>query len=122
MDPTVPVGSALPHHLRRLLLRQPHQPVDVRQDRLEHRLHVRDELRAAHEAEVEVEINAEALIRKTQPFFKFLQFAAIMSGKLLNFAEAASDTGVSAPTIREYYQILEDTLIGKFVEPWTKSV
>lgn len=68
------------------------------------------------------EILAEALVRKTQPFVKFLQMAALMSGKLLNFTEVGSDAGVSSATVRTYYQILEDTLLGKIIEPWTKTI
>ena len=35
--------------------------------------------------------------------------------------ETASDAGLSPNTVRDYYQILEDTLIGFSVPPWTKS-
>lgn len=45
-----------------------------------------------------------------------------MNGKLLNFTGIASDTGVTPATIREYYHILEDTLLGRMVQPWTKTV
>jgi uncharacterized protein len=58
------------------------------------------------------EIVAEALIRKVPAFARFLEVAAHSSGELLNHTNVASECGVSAPTVREYYQILIDTLVG----------
>ena len=40
---------------------------------------------------------------------------------LLNYSNAARESGVSVKTIREYYQILEDTLIGRQLAPWRKA-
>lgn len=68
------------------------------------------------------EIQAEGLVRKLPQFSRFLTGAAAAHGQMLNFAQLSSDAGVPASTIREHYQILEDTLIGSFVAPWTKSV
>ena len=67
------------------------------------------------------EIQAEALTRNLPAFSRFLQSAAITNGMLLNYSNAARETGVSVKTIREYYQILEDTLIGRQLSPWKKS-
>ncbi len=67
------------------------------------------------------EIQAEALTRNLPAFSRFLQSAAISHGMLLNYSNAARDSGVSVKTIREYYQILEDTLIGRQLTPWKKS-
>jgi predicted AAA+ superfamily ATPase len=67
------------------------------------------------------EIQAEALTRNLPAFSKFLQSAALTNGMLLNYSNAARDAGVSVKTIREYYQILEDTLIGRQLFPWKKS-
>ncbi len=64
------------------------------------------------------EIQAEGLVRKLPQFSRFLQVAALNNGQLLNFSKVASDTGVSASTIREYYEVLKDTLIGFMLEPW----
>ncbi|GAH05167.1 unnamed protein product, partial [marine sediment metagenome] len=62
----------------------------------------------------------EALTRNLPAFSKFLQSAAITNGMLLNYSNAARETGVSVKTIREYYQILEDTFIGRQLFPWKK--
>ena len=67
------------------------------------------------------EIQAEALTRNLPAFSRFLKSAAITNGMLLNYSNAARESGVSVKTIREYYQILEDTLIGRQLPPWRKS-
>ncbi|MCM2324273.1 MAG: AAA family ATPase [Oligoflexia bacterium] len=64
------------------------------------------------------EILAEALVRKIDAFSRFLPSAARMNGELLNFEAAASDSQVPARTIREYYAVLEDTLVGRSLEPY----
>ena len=55
-----------------------------------------------------------------QGFSRFLQTAALTSGQILTFASLSNDVGV--PTVREYYQILLNTLISFFVPAWTKSI
>ena len=67
------------------------------------------------------EIQAEGLIRRLPPFSRFLQTAALANGELINFANIASDAQVAPSTVREHYQLLEDTLIGFFLLPWTQS-
>jgi predicted AAA+ superfamily ATPase len=67
------------------------------------------------------EIQAEALTRNLPAFSRFLQAAAATNGMLLNYSNGARESGVSVKTIREYYQILEDTLIGRLLLPWQKA-
>jgi len=67
------------------------------------------------------EVQAEALTRNLPAFSKLLRSAAITNGMLLNYSNAARESGVSVKTIREYYQILEDTLIGRQLAPWRKT-
>lgn len=67
------------------------------------------------------EIAAEAKIRNIQSFAKFLEAAAFSNGEMVNYANIASDCGVSAPTVKEYFQILEDTLVGRFVPSYQKK-
>jgi predicted AAA+ superfamily ATPase len=67
------------------------------------------------------EIQAEALTRNLPAFSRFLKSAAVTNGMLLNYSNAAREAGVAVKTIREYYQILEDTLIGRQLTPWKKS-
>lgn len=65
------------------------------------------------------EIAAEALSRNIPSFSRFLEVAAISNGELLNSANIASECGVSAPTVRQYFQILIDTLLGHWLPAYT---
>jgi len=47
--------------------------------------------------------------------------AAFSNGEVVNYNNIATDCGVSSPTIREYFQILEDTLIGRFLPSFQKK-
>lgn len=67
------------------------------------------------------EIQAEAKLRHVEIFARFLEVVANTHGQLLNYANVASQCGVSAKTIRAYYQILQDTLLGYRLPPWTHS-
>jgi uncharacterized protein len=63
------------------------------------------------------EIAAEALTRNLAAFTRFLDVVGIMNGELVNYAKIASDVGVDAKTVKGYFEILEDTLLGRFLEP-----
>jgi predicted AAA+ superfamily ATPase len=66
------------------------------------------------------EIVAEARIRNIAAFSQFLRAAAFSNGEMVNYSGIGSDCGVSHNTVREYFQILEDTLIGRFVPSFQK--
>jgi len=80
-----------------------------------------EELQAYTGTYLQEEIKAEGLVRKLGPFATFLRAAALSNGQVMNFAKLASDVEVSAPTIREYFSILEDTMVGQLLEPWRGS-
>ena len=67
------------------------------------------------------EIAREANIRNIPSFSKFLEFASFSNGEIVNYANIATDCGVSAPTIKEYFQITEDTLVGRFIPSFQKK-
>lgn len=67
------------------------------------------------------EIWEEQFVQELDPFRRFLEVAAQMNGKILNFANIARDVGVSDKTIQKYYGLLEDTLMGFFLEPYDHS-
>lgn len=67
------------------------------------------------------EIWGEQFIKKLDPFRQFLEVAAQSSGKIVNYANIARDVGVDDKTVKEYFSILEDTLIGFFLEPFRHS-
>jgi predicted AAA+ superfamily ATPase len=64
---------------------------------------------------------AEAKIRNINSFSRFLEMAAFSNGEMVNYSNIASDCGVSAPTVKEYFQILEDTLTGRFLPSFQKK-
>jgi predicted AAA+ superfamily ATPase len=66
------------------------------------------------------EIAAEALTRNIPAFSRFLEAAAFSNGDIVVYKNIASECGVSAPTVKEYFEILEDTLIGGFVPSFQK--
>ena len=66
------------------------------------------------------EIVAEARIRNVHTFSRFLEVAALTNGEMINYTNIASDCGISAKTIKEYFQILEDTLIGRHLPSFQK--
>lgn len=70
---------------------------------------------------LEEEIRAEALSRKIGAFSRFLELAAAGSGSSPNFTKLSNEAGVSQPAIKEFYRILEDTLIVERVDPYLKS-
>jgi uncharacterized protein len=66
------------------------------------------------------EIFDEGLVRKLAPFSKFLEFAALGDTEVLSFESFARDVGVSAPTVKSYFEILSDTLVGRFLPAYTR--
>jgi predicted AAA+ superfamily ATPase len=79
-------------------------------------------LRNYAETYLREEIQAEALVRNLGGFARFLDVAAAQCGDLLNAAAVARDAGLSVRTVHEYFQILEDTLLGFRLESWRKGV
>jgi uncharacterized protein len=70
---------------------------------------------------IKEEIIDEALTRNIPAFSRFLQTVALTHGLQLNFANVGRECGVSANTVRSYYQILNDTLLGFELPPWRKT-
>lgn len=68
------------------------------------------------------EIKAEGLVRNLPAFARFLDAISLTHGELTNFSNIARDCGVDAKTVKEYYQILVDTLLGYFIDPYHKRV
>lgn len=68
------------------------------------------------------EIQMEQWVRKLDPFRKFLAIAAQMNGKILNYTSIAREVGTDANTIQNYFEILEDTLVGYRLQAYHSSV
>lgn len=81
----------------------------------------KQDLRAYVADYLKEEIVAEATVQNIPSFSQFLHIAAITSGELLNYTNVARETGVNAKIVRNYFQILEDTLLGFRLAPWKKT-
>jgi len=66
------------------------------------------------------EVFDEGLTRNIPAFSRFFDAMGFSHGELTNYANIARDCGVDAKTVKEYYQILVDTLLGTMIEPFKK--
>ncbi len=80
----------------------------------------RKSLRAYVQDYLKEEIFDEGLARNMPAFSRFFEAMGYSHGDLTNYANIARDCGVDAKTVKEYYQILYDTLLGRMVLPFKK--
>ncbi len=66
------------------------------------------------------EIAQEGLVRNLPSFGRFLEAAAFSNGEIPVFKNIAQECGVSPPTAKDFFQILEDTLVGRFLPSYQK--
>ena len=66
------------------------------------------------------EVFHEGLTRNIPAFSRFFEAIGYAHGSLVNYSNIARECGVSSKTVKEYYQILVDTLLGTFVLPFKK--
>ena len=67
------------------------------------------------------EIRAEALSRNLLSFTRFMEIAAQCNGEMLVYKNIATDCGVSANTIKEYFNILEQTMVGYLINGFSAT-
>ena len=75
-------------------------------------------LLAYAETYLQEEIRAEALTRSIGSFSRFLEVAARQNGQVTNLSAIARDAAVARSTVHNYFEILEDTLVGHWVHAW----
>lgn len=63
------------------------------------------------------EVAAEALARNIENFSRYLRVAAQSNTQQLNYESIGNESQVPSRTVREYFQVLEDTLIGSMLKP-----
>ncbi len=80
----------------------------------------RKSLRAYVQDYLKEEVFDEGLTRNIPAFSRFFDAMGYSHGELTNYSNIARDCGVDAKTVKEYYQILVDTLLGRMVEPFKK--
>ncbi len=66
------------------------------------------------------EIAAEGYVRNLPAFSNFLTSASLSDGEIVNFSTISRDCGVSSPVVKEYFQILVDTLLGTFLPAYVR--
>ncbi|MBI2453512.1 ATP-binding protein [Candidatus Peregrinibacteria bacterium] len=81
-----------------------------------------DRLRAYVSTYLQEEIEAEANLRNLGSFIRFLSLAADENGQQIHYSRLAQITGVSYQSVKAYFEILEDTLIGQCIYPYAKTV
>jgi predicted AAA+ superfamily ATPase len=82
---------------------------------------VKSHLKSYFTTYIKEEIQAEALTRNIGAFQRFINIAAQSNGQVIEFANISRECSVPASTVKEYYQILEDTLLGFFLWPYDRS-
>ncbi len=80
----------------------------------------RKSLRAYTQDYLKEEVFAESLTRNIPAFTRFFDSMGYSHGELTNYSNIARDCGVDSKTVKEYYQILIDTLIGTRIEPFKR--
>ena len=71
---------------------------------------------------VKEEILVEQVVRNMEPFRKFLPVAGLSAGRPLNYSKIGRDAGVDPKSVERYFSVLEDTLLGFFVDSFHRSV
>ena len=66
------------------------------------------------------EISAEGLVRNLPAFSGFLDAASLSDTEPVNYSNIARECGVSSQAVRNYFGILEDTLLGRWLPAWRK--
>jgi len=66
------------------------------------------------------EVFNEGLTRNIPAFSRFFDAMGYSHGELTNYSNIARECGVDSKTVKEYYQILVDTLLGTMLEPFKK--
>lgn len=78
-------------------------------------------LRAYATIYLEEEIRREGYVKDWGAFLNFLKLAAAESGQSLNYAKIARETGLSQPTVKSHYQLLEDMFVGFRIPAFSQS-
>jgi len=77
-------------------------------------------LRAYTQDYLKEEVFDEGLTRNIPAFSRFFDSMAYSHGQLTNYSNIARDCGADSKTVKEYYQILVDTLLGTMIEPFKR--
>lgn len=68
------------------------------------------------------EIVEEAIVRRLDSFTRFLQVAALSNSEIVNYTNIAQECGISSKTVKEYFAILEETLLGFYLPSYVRVI
>ena len=68
------------------------------------------------------EIVEEAIVRRLDSFTRFLQVAALSNSEIVNYTNIAQECGISSKTVKEYFTILEETMLGFYLPSYTHVI
>ncbi len=77
----------------------------------------RDYLSSYVDTYLKEEIQQEAAVRNLHSYHRFLKHAALMNGQIVNLNNVSREASVARSTLDGYFSIVEETLLGSFVEP-----
>jgi predicted AAA+ superfamily ATPase len=84
--------------------------------------HARDILTSYVYTYVREEIKEEGLVRKAEPFLRFLEIAGALNGQVVNFENIGREAHVPRKSVVQYFSILEDTLVAHRLPPFQPQV
>jgi predicted AAA+ superfamily ATPase len=79
-------------------------------------------LRAYVNTYLKEEIQAEGLVRNLPGFARFLDLLGFANGEMVNYSNIARDCAIDSKTVKEYFHIVVDTLIGYLITPFHKKI
>ena len=82
---------------------------------------IEEDLAAYVDTYLTEEIAAEGAARNIPAFARFLNTAAMTNSQLLNYTNIANDAQLPVQTVRQWYDVLTDTLLGYQLEPFTRT-
>lgn len=80
--------------------------------------HIQHHMRAYVHDYLGQEVQQESIIRNMRAFLKFLDLMAFCHTEIINYSNLARDCAVDSKTIKGYFEILEDMLLGTFIYPF----
>lgn len=72
----------------------------------------RDILATYFQTYIREEVREEGLVRKIEPFLRFLEVAGLMNGQQVNASALAREASVPRTIVDQYFSVLQDTLVG----------
>ena len=81
-----------------------------------------EDLKAYVDDYLKEEIAAEAVVRNLGAFCRFLDVAGYCHGKIINYTNVSNDAQVHLNTVREYFRILSDTMLGFEIPAFKRSL